>query len=49
MYQNAHLNEKLSFYAFILKDICDYFPCAPFPRLETGKVVWILSFDLSRI
>ena len=31
------------------KDICGYFPCAPFPRLETGKVVWVLSFDFSRI
>ena len=32
-----------------VKDICGYFPCAPFPRLETDKVVWVLSFDLSRI
>ena len=32
-----------------IKDICGYFPCAPFPRLETSKVVWFLSFDLSRI
>ena len=32
-----------------LKDICGYFPCASFPRLETGKVVWVLSFDLLRI
>ena len=31
------------------KDICGYFPCAPFPRLETDKVVWVLSFDLSQI
>ena len=29
----------------LLKDICGYFQCAPFPRLETGKVVWVLSFD----
>ena len=29
----------------ILKDICGYFQCAPFPRLQTGKVVWVLSFD----
>ena len=29
----------------IFKDICGYFQCAPFPRLETGKVVWVLSFD----
>ena len=28
-----------------LKDICGYFQCAPFPRLQTGKVVWVLSFD----
>ena len=34
---------------FCFKDICGYFPCAPFPRLETGKAVWVLSFDLSRI
>ena len=27
------------------KDICGYFQCAPLPRLETGKVVWVLSFD----
>ena len=27
------------------KDICGYFQCAPFPRLQTGKVVWVLSFD----
>ena len=32
-----------------IKDICGYFHCAPFPRLETGKVVWVVSFDLSRI
>ena len=25
----------------ILKDICGYFQCAPFPRLETGKVIWV--------
>ena len=31
------------------KDICGYFPCAPFPRLETGKVVWVPSFDPLRI
>ena len=28
-----------------VKDICGYFQCAPFLRLETGKVVWVLSFD----
>ena len=28
-----------------VKDICGYFPCAPFPRLETGNVVWVQSFD----
>ena len=28
-----------------LKDICGYFQYALFPRLETGKVVWVLSFD----
>ena len=28
-----------------VKDICGYFQCAPFPRLETDKVVWVLSFD----
>ena len=27
------------------RDICGYFQCAPFPRLETGKIVWVLSFD----
>ena len=27
------------------KDICGYFQCAPFQRLQTGKVVWVLSFD----
>ena len=27
------------------KDICGYFQCASFSRLETGKVVWALSFD----
>ena len=35
-------NQKDSKY---LKDICGYFQCAPFPRLQTGKVVWVLSFD----
>ena len=29
----------------LLKDICGYFPCAPFLRLETGKVVWVMFFD----
>ena len=29
----------------VIKDICGYFQCAPFPRLQTGKVVWVLSFD----
>ena len=28
-----------------VKDICGYSLCAPFPRLQTGKVVWVLSFD----
>ena len=28
-----------------VKDICGYFQCAPFPRLQTRKVVWVLSFD----
>ena len=28
-----------------VKDICGYFQCAPFPRLQTGKVAWVLSFD----
>ena len=28
-----------------LKDICGYFQCASFPRLQTVKVVWVLSFD----
>ena len=28
-----------------IKDICGYFQCAPFLRLETGKVVRVLSFD----
>ena len=27
------------------KDICGYFQCAPFPRLQTGTVVRVLSFD----
>ena len=31
--------------SFYIKDICGYFQCAPFPRLQTGKVVWVLSFD----
>ena len=30
---------------YSVKDICGYFQCAPFPRLQTGKVVWVLSFD----
>ena len=34
------IQEVMSF-----KDICGYFQCAPFPRLQTGKVVWVLSFD----
>ena len=29
----------------LIKDICDYFQCAPFPRLQARKVVWVLSFD----
>ena len=41
-------NWLLTFDRYI-KDICGYFPCTPFPRLETGKVVWVLSFDLLRI
>ena len=41
--------ERLGLKIQRIKDICGYFPCAPFPRLETGKVVWVLSFDLSRI
>ena len=32
-------------FTLFLKDICGYFQCAPFPRLQTGKVVWVLSFD----
>ena len=36
--------EQTSDYQFV-KDICGYFQCAPFPRLQTGKVVWVLSFD----
>ena len=34
LYENIHV-----------KDICGYFQCAPFPRLQTGKVVLVLSFD----
>ena len=37
-------NQDLS-YDFLFKDICGYFQCAPFPCLQTGKVVWVLSFD----
>ena len=40
----AHL-AKSDHRLFSLKDICGYFQCAPFPRLQTGKVVWVLSFD----
>ena len=29
----------------MFKDICGYFQCAPFPRVETGKDVWVLSFE----
>ena len=36
-------------YKLPFKDICGYFQCAPFPRLQTGKVVWVLSFDPKRI
>ena len=28
-----------------VKDICGYFQCAPFPPLQKGIVVWVLSFD----
>ena len=28
---------------------CSYFQCAPFLRLKTGKVVWVLSFDHQRV
>ena len=31
------------------KDICGYFQCALFLRLQKGKVVWVLSFDPKRI
>ena len=34
-----------SIISLILKDICGYFQCAPFPRLQTEIVVWVLSFD----
>ena len=46
--ENKFVFELIELYVFV-KDICGYFPCAPFPRLETAKVVWVLSFDLSRI
>ena len=36
-------------YKISVKDVCGYFQCASFPRLEIGKVVWVLSFDLLRI
>ena len=32
-----------------VKDICDKFPCAPFTRHETGKIVWVPSSDHLRI
>ena len=32
-------------FSWPFKDICGYFQCAPFPRLQTGKVVWVLSLD----
>ena len=35
----------ISYASSFQSDICGYFQCATFPRLETGKVVWVLSFD----
>ena len=29
------------------KTICSYFQCAPFLRLETSKVVWVLSLAIT--
>ena len=41
--RKTHFNRQ--FGIILIKDICGYFQCAPFPRLQTGKVVWVLSFD----
>ena len=41
-YTGLNDSEKLK---VLFKDICGYFQCASFPRLQTGKVVWVLSFD----
>ena len=40
-----HESEFPNFINKIIKDICVYFQCAPFPRLQMGKVDWVLSFD----
>ena len=42
---HAYVYHKYSDTLNTFKDICGYFQCAPFPRLQTGKVVWVLSFD----
>ena len=46
---NNRYYDLISKFQVEFKDICGYFHCAPFPRLETVKIVWVLSFDLSRI
>ena len=43
------LKKNIDFRKIHFKDICGFFQCTPFPRLETGKFVWILSFDLLQI
>ena len=45
--KSKNLTAEVEFFLFLemFKDICGYFQCASFPRLQTGKVVWVLSFD----
>ena len=38
--ENAEFTQTLGDKCEQFKDICGYFQCAPFPRLQTGKVVW---------
>ena len=40
LYCHLNKNEKKHHPTTRLQDICGYFQCASFPRLETGKVVW---------
>ena len=53
LYQNMWNHKGTSKIYFctdsMLKDINEQFSCAPFPRQETGKVVWVLSLDHLRI